>query len=157
MGTCAVRNPQPRRPPGIPVDPRPTVRTGVTTTRPSQGKLSRIRWLYWSWDGRIQRSTWWAYTLLLGLVFGGLGRASTSGGTGELVFSVIVWLISVPFFLALDVKRWHDRDKPAWWAVVCIIPIVGWLLRLVVCGFLPGAPGPNRYGDGPRDRFHATR
>ena len=51
--------------------------------------------------------------------------------------------------LAVQAKRWHDRDKSAWWLLINLIPIVGIIWPIVENGFLEGTPGPNRYGDNP--------
>jgi uncharacterized membrane protein YhaH (DUF805 family) len=34
--------------------------------------------------------------------------------------------------------------------LVVLVPFVGWLVALVVNGFLPGTRGPNRFGPEPR-------
>ena len=47
---------------------------------------------------------------------------------------------------AVSVKRWHDRDKSGWWAVVYLIPLVGLVWTLVANGCLRGSVGPNRFG-----------
>jgi len=51
--------------------------------------------------------------------------------------------------LAVSIKRWHDRGRTGWWVLVMLVPVVGWLVALVANGFLPGTPGPNRYGAAP--------
>jgi uncharacterized membrane protein YhaH (DUF805 family) len=51
--------------------------------------------------------------------------------------------------LALQAKRWHDRDKSAWWLLVNLIPYVGFVWVLVECGILPGTSGANRFGPDP--------
>ena len=43
--------------------------------------------------------------------------------------------------LALQVKRWHDRDKPWTWVFITFIPFVGGVWALVECGFLDGTCG----------------
>jgi len=52
--------------------------------------------------------------------------------------------------LALTVKRWHDRGKSGAWALLGLIPIVGWTWQGIKCGFLEGTLGPNRFGPSPR-------
>jgi hypothetical protein len=51
--------------------------------------------------------------------------------------------------LAGQAKRWHDRDKSAWWVLVYFIPIIGWLWSFIVAGFLRGTSGYNRFGPDP--------
>ncbi len=38
------------------------------------------------------------------------------------------------------VRRFHDRGKSGWWALLYFVPFIGWLWILIECGFLPGKP-----------------
>ena len=63
-----------------------------------------------------------------------------------------IWIVTLLFLypvLAIYAKRWHDRDKSAWWSLIMFVPIVGAIWFLVECGFLRGTDGPNRFGDDP--------
>ena len=60
--------------------------------------------------------------------------------------SVVLWFW---ILLAACAKRWHDRDKSGWWALMNLIPIVGTIWVLIECGFLSGTPGRNRFGPDP--------
>jgi uncharacterized membrane protein YhaH (DUF805 family) len=51
--------------------------------------------------------------------------------------------------LAIQIKRWHDRDKSGWWVFVGMIPYIGGIWQLIECGCLRGTEGENRYGDDP--------
>ncbi len=51
--------------------------------------------------------------------------------------------------VVVTVKRWHDRNKSGWWALILFVPLIGSLWQLVECGFLPGTPGANTYGPSP--------
>jgi len=101
--------------------------------------------------GRIARSTWWLFGVLLPLGLGLLlhallGIARVRAEIAEhLVNLVLLWPT-----LAISVKRWHDRDKSGWWVLVMLVPVVGWVVALVVNGFLPGTQGQNRFGSEPR-------
>lgn len=55
----------------------------------------------------------------------------------------LVWLT----FCQL-VKRLHDRDKSAWYALHVLHP-PGMLWMFVECGILPGTPGTNAFGRVP--------
>jgi uncharacterized membrane protein YhaH (DUF805 family) len=59
--------------------------------------------------------------------------------------ALLVWTT-----LAMQVKRWHDRDKSGFWAFVGFIPFVGWLWVLVELNFLEGTIGPNSFGASPK-------
>lgn len=55
-----------------------------------------------------------------------------------------LWLIVV-----LISRRWHDVGyRLPWWPLIGV-PFAGWLFVFVVLGFVPGAPGRNRWGPPP--------
>jgi uncharacterized membrane protein YhaH (DUF805 family) len=64
--------------------------------------------------------------------------------------------------IAVAVRRLHDRDMSGWWylgvIVAGFIPIVGFIANIafVVLMFLPGTPGPNRFGPDPKDPSSAN-
>ncbi len=126
-----------------------------------------------SFEGRIGRFDWWMLNLLIGAVMiGGWVVAFTMLGAppgAEAVdaygkplgppdapdFGRLLTAAVVPVLLtlwpsyAVQVKRWHDRDKSAVWIAVNFIPWVGPIWATVELGFLPGTPGGNRFGPGP--------
>ena len=63
---------------------------------------------------------------------------------GFLVLMVFVWSI-----LAVQVKRWHDRDRTWLWIFVSLVPLVGPLWVFAECGFMPGKPEADRFGPAP--------
>jgi uncharacterized membrane protein YhaH (DUF805 family) len=103
--------------------------------------------------GRISRRTYWLYGVLalLGLSLLGralLGIARWRSDEAEMAINlVLLWPA-----IAISAKRWHDRDKSAWWALVALVPVVGWLWLLLDNGFRRGTPGPNRFGAAPADQ-----
>jgi uncharacterized membrane protein YhaH (DUF805 family) len=112
-----------------------------------------------SFSGRIRRSTFWLYALGMGVVVGvvvGVGimlASSSSGGAMGIVGSVIAfaaYIVALWAGLALQIKRWHDRDKSWVWIFIAFIPFVGAIWALVETGFLDGTPGPNKYGPSPK-------
>ncbi len=114
------------------------------------------KYLFTSFEGRINRSKFWAgvgvliaVSILANIVDGILGTMSASG-VG--VVSSIVGLIAIYPAVALYAKRWHDRDKSGWWTLIVLVPLIGWVWWLVECGILEGTKGPNRYGPDPLGR-----
>ncbi|MCZ2822372.1 DUF805 domain-containing protein [Modestobacter sp. VKM Ac-2977] len=125
--------------------------------------------------GRIQRSDWWVrYVLviaLLGLVASSVDaqwfpdsypRFEDRPGSADLadvlwffpeeggpVTAIVALVLAVPNVAAM-VTRLHDRDHSAWWLLWGIVPVFGWLVLFITCGFLGTQPQPNRYGPPPR-------
>ena len=106
--------------------------------------------LLFSFKGRISRQPYWLFTLALAVVI--LGPAIFVFGFGtdaadtyvDVSGFVLLWPV-----LAVQVKRWHDRDKSGWWVLVNLIPIIGFFWSLIENGFLEGTPGANRFGTNP--------
>ena len=96
--------------------------------------------------GRLKRLSWWIATILatLGLgVVGAIGEMPSAWGFFLLLLvPPLIWIS-----IAVQVKRWHDRNKSAWWLLINFVPIIGWLWVLIECGFFRGTEGPNRFGD----------
>ncbi|GAA0752153.1 DUF805 domain-containing protein [Ideonella azotifigens] len=107
--------------------------------------------LFFSPKGRISRRGFWGGMLglaALGIVLGAL--LNIAGFHGERVEGLVNLLLAWPAF-AVSAKRWHDRDRSAWWVLVALIPVVGFLWLLVVNGLLPGMKGDNRFGPPPHE------
>jgi uncharacterized membrane protein YhaH (DUF805 family) len=79
------------------------------------------------------------------------------GAIGIGVFSLATFIPSI----AVNVRRFHDRDMSGWWvvgfAVLGALPYVGWIASIVniVIMALPGTAGSNRFGDDPLDPMNA--
>ena len=131
--------------------------------------LGHVENLLFSLDGRISRMQYWigklgaaisyiSINVLARALTGALTRSQTAhaNSPGFLLVSVIALLallvlLVLTFWVsfALQVKRWHDRDKSWAWALLGFIPIIG-LWQFIECGFMEGTPGPNRFGQSPR-------
>ena len=108
--------------------------------------------LFFGFDGRINRGKYWAGVLTLAVIQAIVaGVARDSAGTGLAIWYALVVLVLIWPYLAIAVKRWHDRDKSGWWVLIALIPIIGWLWALIETGFLLGTDGPNQYGPNPLD------
>ena len=121
----------------------PGERQTVTVT--SQ-KMS-IGQIYLFFDGRFSRSRFWLETFLLFFISVPILLLDIWLGTGRLFF---IWQIFLFWpTLAIQAKRWHDRNKSAWWILIEFIPIIGSIWALVELGFLKGTEGNNRFGAEP--------
>jgi len=110
-----------------------------------------IKYLLFSFKGRISRQPFWICTIHLALIillpalflFDDL----SSEEADDFVF--IMCLVLLWPSLAVQVKRWHDRDKSGWWVLMNFIPIIGSIWVLVDTGLLPGTEGKNSFGEDP--------
>jgi uncharacterized membrane protein YhaH (DUF805 family) len=119
--------------------------------------------LLFSFQGRINRAKFWLVHVVMWVVvlvvFGAiLGSAALSsdpqaalqsvGVVGGLIL-LVVYILALWIGLAIAAKRWHDRNKSAWWILIVFVPAVGGLWYLIECGFLKGTTGPNKFGSDP--------
>jgi uncharacterized membrane protein YhaH (DUF805 family) len=107
-----------------------------------------FKFLFLSFDGRINRAKYWLCALALAPVWiaGLILDLATSGNLG--VFYVLSVLLCMVPIIALNIKRCHDRDRTGWFMILCFIPIIS-IWYLVEAGFLKGTTGANRYGPDP--------
>ena len=61
-------------------------------------------------------------------------------------------LVVVVAAVIIQVRRWHDLNASGWWILINAIPYLGQLATIIVCGFIPGTRGPNRFGPDPLGR-----
>ena len=115
-----------------------------------------LKEILFSFEGRIPRKVFWLYGVL-GLIVVMLLAIGIIAG---LAYVLGDWfgILAIPLYigviwvsLAIQVKRWHDRDKSGWWVLISFIPIIGAIWQLVECGFLEGSQGDNRFGSEPGD------
>src|SRR5690348_6778853 len=119
--------------------------------------------LLFSFQGRINRAKFWlvhvAMWVVVAIVFSViLGSAAMSsdpqaalqsvGVVGGLIL-LVVYILALWIGLAIAAKRWHDRNKSAWWILIVFVPLVGPLWYLIECGFLRGTTGTNKFGSDP--------
>ena len=128
------------------------------------------KYLFTSFEGRINRKPFWLSILALVIVewivvivFGLVLGTSMMGGldpnmapdeaaSAAMKAMIPLWIVLLLFLypsLALYTKRWHDRGKSGWWSLILFVPIIGSIWFLVECGFLRGTEGPNQFGNDP--------
>ncbi|MCL2714671.1 MAG: DUF805 domain-containing protein [Alphaproteobacteria bacterium] len=108
----------------------------------------------------MQRSPYWGYSIAaiavlnvivlpIFFVFRAIGISATLAAAMAQMFAIP----SLPFLwilLSLAAKRCHDRDRSAWFLLVGLIPVIGWLWLLIELGLLEGTAGENRFGPSPK-------
>ena len=109
--------------------------------------------MFLRYDNRLNRKRYimrclmlWAavtvITTLIGFVAGAVQVSAISKlGTVISIASII------PSFM-LMIRRLHDLDRPTWWCVGAIIPVVNLVLAIYLL-FFKGTDGPNQYGPDP--------
>ena len=109
-----------------------------------------IKEIMFSFKGRIPRKTYWYSALgmiLASFVLMFLVALLTGGN--ESAISVIMLILYIPLIwvsLAIQVKRWHDRNKSGWWVLISFVPLIGPIWALIENGFLAGDEAENRFG-----------
>jgi len=120
-----------------------------------------INQILWGFEGRINRSTYWLWTVISALafflIFGfgiGFGELLATDDSTEMaepstlgiVIAIIAFIPYIWISWALAVKRWHDRDKSGFWVLINLIPYVGGIWSFIENGCLGGTQGMNTYG-----------
>ena len=115
---------------------------------------NRLFWLFFRFSGRISRAAFLLGGLLLAVIqafclyrFAMVPEDSAEGRLWATAFMLIV-LVSMWSSVALGAKRLHDMGKPGALAVSLFIPVVSIIAFIALC-FIPGTPGPNKYGFNP--------
>jgi uncharacterized membrane protein YhaH (DUF805 family) len=117
---------------------------------PSSHRATAFGWrLFFGFDGRIGRVTFWAVQVPLLVLFWLYGQhvdpllarwfpySVFEGLTAALVLAApLIWVQC-----AIVIKRCHDRGKSGFWALLLFIPVIGLLWLLIDCGLLPPATG----------------
>lgn len=108
---------------------------------------------FYSKSGRIGRLRFLAYSIMLGvssLVLGGIGFAFISlenafGAIVGLIFLIPALIAMIYAQFAPAMRRFNDLDKSGWYALLLLIPYLGFLVWLYLI-FKSGNEGMNDYG-----------
>ena len=103
---------------------------------------------YAVFSGRSRRREYWIFTLISAIISIALSVVDgISGNPGifQGVYSLAVLLPS----LGVAIRRLHDTGRSAWWVLIVLVPILGWI-ALIVFYATAGEPGENRYGPNPK-------
>lgn len=112
---------------------------------------------YADFSGRSRRKEYFMFVLLHVIVMVMLMAIASLDSASELVGIIamlffIVWVLAtfVPA-LAVQVRRFHDQNRSAWWLLLNLVPWIGSVLAGVFM-LMDGTPGPNLYGADPKGR-----
>lgn len=98
--------------------------------------------IYFHWDGRVCRQTYWIYSIPLVAIYTALVVYDQL--IPDVVFFSLMILVLVPSMM-INIKRCHDRNRTGFFSLILFIPIVS-LWPLIELGFLRGSEGVNDYG-----------
>lgn len=106
---------------------------------------------YATFDGRARRSEFWFFALftILAQAAAGLLDETLYFGAGRGPAAGLVSLLLFLPSLAVAVRRLHDGGRSGWWILICLLPLIGWLI-LLIWYLSRGEAGPNRFGPDPR-------
>jgi len=96
---------------------------------------------YVDFSGRALRSEYWYFVLFVVIVLIGL----------NMIFRPLAVAFNLAIILphlAVGARRLHDIDRSAWWLLLGLIPVVGWIV-LIIFYCQPGSDQPNRFGELP--------
>ena len=97
---------------------------------------------YADFSGRARRKEYWMYCLVYFVL-------SFIAGIVHQNLGMVLALALLAPSLAVAVRRMHDIGKSAWWLLVLLIPIIGWLYFLYLMT-KDSTPGGNQYGSNPK-------
>jgi uncharacterized membrane protein YhaH (DUF805 family) len=110
---------------------------------------------YAEFTGRSRRKEYWMYTLysiVIYLVLYIAGLVTLMRGNIYMVFFGLAFVYALAVLvpgLAVSVRRLHDIGKSGWFILLCLIPLVGGVIVLVLM-CLDSTPGDNQYGPNPK-------
>lgn len=114
-----------------------------TTGRPAMPLVDTLLRL----NGRVGRQAYWLSSLVAYIVTSLVAFVLVRGaGTAGAIPLVVVYAAVIWIAVCVSGKRLHDRGMSAWWYLIVLIPVIGQIWVLVVCGFLSGDAGANRFG-----------
>lgn len=108
---------------------------------------------YVVFSGRARRKEYWMFTLfnvIISIVLSSLdaliGTRNDSGfGLLNGIYTLAVLLPS----LGVLARRLHDTNRSAWWILIGLVPVVGFIV-LIVFTVMEGNQGDNQYGPDPK-------
>lgn len=112
-----------------------------------------LKSMYLRYDNRLNRKRYilrslalLAVVIVISIIFGLLATALKIKSL-SILGTIISFASAIPSFM-LVIRRLHDLDRPAWWCIGCIIPLINGVLGIYLL-FFKGTDGPNQYGPDP--------
>ncbi len=93
---------------------------------------------YADFSGRASRSEFWWFNLFVIIV--SVAAASVS----DVLYALVALGTLLPV-IAVATRRLHDVNKSGWWQLICLVPIIGFIIAIVWLA-QAGEAGENRFG-----------
>ena len=117
--------------------------------------IEQHKWAFFSFKGRMRRKDYWLYSVPVMLTV--VPTLFYQGGSTLLdILTLAISLFAIYASVALNMKRLQDRDRPRWWILFTLLPVVGSIYALIDLGMLDGTKGTNRYGNDPKGRVQTA-
>lgn len=103
---------------------------------------------YAVFSGRARRKEYWMFfvcNLIIAIIIGFIEGLLGSSGVVGIIYSLAVLIPSI----AVSVRRLHDTGKSAWWLLIGLIPILGFIVLLIFMA-LEGKDEDNDFGENPK-------
>ena len=106
---------------------------------------------YATFPGRAARSEFWYWQLFLTVAGIAVAIVDAVLGLHSKPLGLIFYLVTLAPTLAVGARRLHDTGRSAWWLLLWLVPLIGWIVFLVwAC--TKGSNGYNGYGPDPLPR-----
>ena len=106
------------------------------------------KWLFLALEGRVNRKVLWLnYVVPYFVISIVVGIIDSIAGTVGVLSTIFVIIMIWPF-IAVHVKRCHDRGRTGWFVLIYLVPLLC-LWPIVELLFIKGTTGSNKYGEDP--------
>jgi len=102
---------------------------------------------YTLFSGRARRKEYWMFFLFNFVISAALGIIGSRIGIKILddLYTLGVFIPS----LAVFIRRLHDTGRSGWWALLILLPVIGWIALLIFV-IQDSQSGANKYGSNPK-------
>jgi uncharacterized membrane protein YhaH (DUF805 family) len=104
-----------------------------------------LKMVYFSYKGRVPRSTYWLYSIPLAVLC--LPLYLEPEFINEYLILIIAF-VAIYLGLMITIKRCYDRGRSGFFSLILLIPIIS-LWPAIELGFIKGTEGDNKYGPDP--------
>ncbi|HDY86521.1 MAG TPA: DUF805 domain-containing protein [bacterium] len=108
--------------------------------------MDKLISIYFKWTGRINRTTYWLYSIPLVLAL--FANNYFIYETNDTLYLIILAAIFYPAMM-INIKRSHDRNRTGFFTLLLLVPILS-LWPLIEFGFIRGSKGFNEHGSDPQ-------